>query len=31
MMIPKIIGIAFGILAVGIYAWKFKETLLCRP
>ena len=31
MMIPKIIGIVFGIIAVGIYAWKFKETPLCRP
>jgi len=26
MMIPKIIGIVFGILAVWIYAWKFKEN-----
>jgi hypothetical protein len=31
MMIPKIIGAVFGILAVGIYAWKFMETPLCRP
>jgi len=31
MMIAKVIGIAFGILAVGVYAWKFKETTLCRP
>jgi len=31
MMIAKIVGIVFGILAVGIYAWKFKETPLCRP
>ena len=30
-MIPKIIGIAAGLLAVGVYAWKFKETPLCRP
>jgi len=30
-MLPKTIGIIFGILAVGIYAWKFKETPLCRP
>jgi hypothetical protein len=30
-MTPKIIGAVFGILAVGIYAWKFKETPLCRP
>ncbi len=30
-MIPKIIGAVFGILAVGIFAWKFKETPLCRP
>ncbi len=30
-MVPKIIGIVFGILAVGVYAWKFKETPLCRP
>jgi len=31
MMIAKIIGIIVGILAVGIFAWKFKETPLCRP
>jgi len=31
MMVAKVIGIAFGIIAVGIYAWKFKETPLCRP
>jgi len=31
MTLPKIIGIIFGILAVGVYAWKFKETPLCRP
>ena len=31
IMIPKIIGIIFGLLAVGIFAWKFKETPLCRP
>ena len=30
-MLPKIIGIIFGILAVGIYAWKFNETPPCRP
>jgi len=30
-MVAKVIGIAFGIIAVGIYAWKFKETPLCRP
>ena len=30
-MIPKIVGVVFGMLAVGIYAWKFKETPLCRP
>jgi len=30
-MLPKIIGTIFGILAVGIFAWKFKETPLCRP
>jgi len=30
-MVAKIIGIVFGILAVGVYAWKFKETPLCRP
>jgi hypothetical protein len=29
--ICKIIGIIFGLLAVGIFAWKFKETPLCRP
>jgi len=27
-MLPKIIGTVFGILAVGIFAWKFKETPL---
>ena len=31
MMAAKIIGVVFGILAVGVYAWKFKETPLCRP
>jgi len=31
LMLPKIIGIISGILAVGVYAWKFKETPLCRP
>jgi hypothetical protein len=31
MMIPKIVRIIFGILAVGINAWKFIETPLCRP
>ena len=31
MMIPKIIGAVVGLLTVGIYAWKFKETSLCRP
>ena len=31
MMIAKILGAVFDILAVGIYAWKFKETPLCRP
>ena len=31
MMVDKIAGIVFGMLAVGIYAWKFKETPLCRP
>jgi len=30
-MLPKIIGIMSGILAVGIYAWKYKEPPLCRP
>jgi len=30
-MIPKILGALFGILAVGIYAWKSRETPLCRP
>jgi len=30
-MLPKIIGILSGILAVGVYAWKFRETPLCRP
>ena len=31
IMAVKIIGVVFGILAVGIYTWKFKETPLCRP
>jgi hypothetical protein len=31
MMILKAIGIVIGIIAVGIYALKFKETQLCRP
>jgi hypothetical protein len=31
MMIPKVIGIIFGMLAGGIYAWKLKEMPLCRP
>jgi hypothetical protein len=26
MMAAKIIGIVFGLLAVGIFAWKFKES-----
>jgi hypothetical protein len=30
-MVAKVIGAVFGILAVGIYAWKFKETPFCRP
>jgi hypothetical protein len=30
-MAPKIIGIILGVAAVGIFAWKFKETPLCRP
>ena len=30
-MFPKIAGIVCGLLAVGIFAWKFKETPLCRP
>jgi hypothetical protein len=30
-MIPKIIGAVFGLMAVGVFAWKFKETPLCRP
>ncbi len=31
MTVAKVIGIAFGILAVGIYAWNFKKTPLCLP
>jgi len=31
MMNAKNIGVVFGVLAVGIYAWKFKKTPLCRP
>jgi len=27
MMIPKIIGAVFGILAAGIYAWKLKDRV----
>lgn len=30
-MLPKVIGLVFGLLAVGIFAWRFKETPLCRP
>jgi len=30
-MLPKIIGIISGILAIGVYAWEFRETPLCRP
>ncbi len=30
-MFPKVIGIISGILAVSVYAWKFRETPLCRP
>ena len=25
-MIAKIVGAIFGLLAVGVFAWKFKET-----
>jgi len=28
-MVAKVIGTAFGIWAVGIYTWKFKDTSLC--
>ena len=31
MIIPKIIGAVFGILAVAIHAWKLKGTSLYRP
>ncbi len=30
-MLPKIIGVISGIFAVGVFAWKFRETPLCRP
>jgi hypothetical protein len=30
-MFPKIIGLILGLAAVGLYAWIFKETPLCRP
>jgi hypothetical protein len=30
-MSPKIIGIIFGTAAAGIFAWKFRDTPLCRP
>ena len=30
-MLPKIISIIFGLVAVGIFIWKFKSTPLCRP
>lgn len=30
-MLPKIIGTVFNLMAVGIFAWKFRETPLCRP
>jgi hypothetical protein len=26
-MVAKVIDIAFGLLAVGIYAWKFKDRV----
>ena len=26
-MTAKIVGIVFGILAVGIYAWKYKDRV----
>jgi len=29
-VLPKIIGIITGILTVGVYARKFRETPLCR-
>ncbi len=27
-MLPKIIGVVFGILAIGIFAWKFRRRAL---
>ncbi len=30
-MLPKIIGIFFGILEIGIFGWNFKEKPLCQP
>ena len=31
-MLPKIIGILFGLSAVGLFLWKFKASPnVCRP
>jgi len=30
-MAAKMIGIVAGIIVVGLFAWKFRETSLCRP
>jgi hypothetical protein len=30
-MTAKIAGVLAGLLAIGVFAWKFKETPLCRP
>ena len=30
-MISKIIAGAIGAIALGVFAWKFKNTELCRP
>lgn len=29
--LPKIIGVALGLLSIGVFAWKFRQTELCRP
>ena len=30
-MLPKILGVILGLAALSLYAWKFKNTELCRP
>ena len=30
-MLPNIIGVFMGLIAVGLFAFKFHDTSLCRP